>query len=35
VILGLQLLWLVYFLIFGRSSVTTATVSFAVVEKNL
>ena len=34
-ILALQLLWLVSFLVFGRSTVTTASVSFDLVRKHL
>lgn len=35
IILGLQLLWLVFFIIFGRSTVTTATVSFDLIKKHI
>ncbi len=35
IILALQLLWLVFFLIFGRSTVTTANVSFDLVRKHI
>lgn len=35
VILALQSLWLVFFLVFGRSTVTTATVSFNLIRKHI
>ena len=35
VIIGLQLLWLVFFLTFGRSSVTTSTIFFDLVRENV
>lgn len=35
VILGLQLLWLIFFITFGRSTVTTATVSFELIKKHI
>ncbi len=35
VILGLQLLWLVFFFTFGRSTVTTSTVSFELIRKHI
>ncbi len=35
VILGLQLLWLVFFFTFGRSTVTTSTISFELIRKNI
>jgi len=35
VILGLQLLWLVFFFTFGRSTVTTSTISFALIRKHI
>ncbi len=34
-ILGLQGLWLLFFVIFGKSSVTTATVSFSIVPEHI
>ncbi len=34
-IIGLQLLWLVFFLFFGRSTVTTAKLSFGLVREHL
>lgn len=34
-ILGLQVLWLVFFVFFGRSTVTTSTLSFQLVRENL
>jgi hypothetical protein len=34
-ILALQIIWLVFFLIFGRSTVTTSTVSFDLVRKHI
>jgi prolipoprotein diacylglyceryltransferase len=34
-ILGLQILWLVFFVFFGRSTVTTSTLSFQLVRENL
>ncbi len=33
-ILGLQGLWLLFFLVFGKSTVTTATISFAVIPEH-
>ncbi len=33
IILALQILWLIFFIIFGRSTVTTATVSFDLIRK--
>ena len=35
VILGLQLLWLVFFYTFGRSTVTSSTISFELIKKNI
>ena len=35
IILGLQLLWLVFFVTFGRSTVTTSTISFALIRKHI
>ncbi len=35
IILALQILWLVFFLIFGRSTVTTSTVSFDLIRKHV
>lgn len=35
VIIGLQLLWLVFFITFGRSTVTTSTVSFDLIKENI
>lgn len=35
IILTLQILWLVFFLVFGRSTVTTATVSFELIRKHI
>ena len=35
IILALQILWLVFFIIFGRSTVTTATVSFDLIGKHV
>ncbi len=35
IILALQILWLVFFLIFGRSTVTTSTVSFELIRKHI
>jgi hypothetical protein len=35
VILGLQLLWLVFFFTFGRSTVTTSTISFDLIRKHI
>jgi hypothetical protein len=35
VILGLQFLWLVFFFTFGRSTVTTSTVSFGLIRKHI
>jgi hypothetical protein len=35
VILGMQVLWLVFFFVFGRSTVTTATVSFDLIRKHI
>ena len=35
IILSLQILWLVFFLIFGRSTVTTSTVFFDLIRKNI
>lgn len=35
VILGLQLLWLVFFFTFGRSTVTTSTISFELIRKHI
>lgn len=35
VILGFQLLWLVFFLFFGRSTVTTSKVSFVLLKENI
>ncbi len=35
VILSLQLLWLVFFYTFGRSTVTTSTISFEIIRKNI
>jgi hypothetical protein len=35
VILTLQLLWLIFFFIFGRSTVTTATISFDLIKKHI
>jgi hypothetical protein len=35
IILALQILWLVFFLTFGRSTVTTSTVSFDLVRKHI
>ena len=35
IIVGLQLLWLIFFVVFGRSSVTTSTVSFNLVKENI
>lgn len=34
-ILAMQVLWLVFFLVFGRSTVTTATVSFDLIHKHI
>lgn len=34
-ILGLQGLWLLFFVMFGKSSVTTATVSFSIISDNI
>ena len=34
-ILAMQLLWLVFFIIFGRSTVTTSTVSFDLIRKHV
>jgi hypothetical protein len=34
-ILAMQMLWLVFFLYFGRSTVTTATVTFGLVRKHI
>ena len=35
IILALQILWLVFFLVFGRSTITTSTVSFDLVSKQV
>ena len=35
VIIGLQLLWLFFFITFGRSTVTTSTVSFDLIKENI
>ena len=35
IILGLQLLWLVFFYTFGRSTVTTSTISFELIRKHI
>jgi hypothetical protein len=35
IILALQILWLVFFLVFGRSTITTSTVSFDLVTKQV
>jgi prolipoprotein diacylglyceryltransferase len=35
VILGLQLLWLIFFFVFGRSTVTTSTISFDLIRKHI
>jgi prolipoprotein diacylglyceryltransferase len=35
IILGLQFLWLVFFVTFGRSTVTTSTISFAIIRKHI
>jgi prolipoprotein diacylglyceryltransferase len=35
VILGLQFLWLVFFFTFGRSTVTTSTISFELIRKHI
>ncbi|MGB3221816.1 MAG: prolipoprotein diacylglyceryl transferase family protein [Desulforhopalus sp.] len=35
VILGLQLLWLAFFFTFGRSTVTTSTISFELIRKHI
>lgn len=35
IILSLQILWLLFFLIFGRSTVTTSTVSFDLIRKHV
>lgn len=35
VIIGLQLLWLVFFYTFGRSTVTTSTISFELIRKHI
>jgi len=35
IILGLQLLWLVFFITFGRSTVTSATISFALLRDRI
>jgi prolipoprotein diacylglyceryltransferase len=35
VILSLQLLWLLFFFIFGRSTVTTSTISFELIRKHI
>ena len=35
IILGLQFLWLVFFITFGRSTVTTSTISFALLRKHI
>ncbi len=35
IILGLQFLWLVFFITFGRSTVTTSTISFALIRKHI
>jgi hypothetical protein len=35
IILAMQILWLVFFLIFGRSTVTTSTVSFDLIRKHV
>lgn len=35
VILGLQLLWFIFFYVFGRSTVTTSTVSFDLVKEHI
>jgi hypothetical protein len=35
IILGLQFLWLVFFVTFGRSTVTTSTISFALIRKHI
>ncbi len=35
IILGLQLLWLVFFITFGRSTVTTSTISFELIRKHI
>ncbi len=35
VIFGLQILWLVFFLFFGRSTVTTSKVSFVLLKENI
>lgn len=35
IILGLQFLWLVFFITFGRSTVTTSTISFELIRKHI
>ncbi len=35
IIIGLQLLWLIFFTVFGRSTVTTSTLSFQLVREHL
>lgn len=35
VIIGLQILWLVFFVTFGRSTVTTSTVTFDLIKENI
>lgn len=35
IIIGLQLLWLMYFIVFGRSTVTTSTLSFHLIREHL
>lgn len=35
IILGLQLLWLLFFITFGRSTITTSTISFSLVRKHI
>ncbi len=35
IILGLQMLWLVFFVAFGRSTVTTSTISFDLIRKHI
>lgn len=35
IILSLQLLWVIFFLFFGKSSITTSTLEFGLIKKNL
>lgn len=35
IIVGLQVLWLIFFVVFGRSTVTTSTLSFSLVREHL